>query len=570
MGYQQIDAACFLNMIRAGAASLARNVEEVNALNVFPVPDGDTGTNMNLTIASGVREMEQSATDHVGHLAEALSKGLLMGARGNSGVILSQLFRGFSKFLAEQEVITGRQLADALKRGVDTAYKAVIKPVEGTVLTVSREAAESGVVRSRQTDDLVAVMETVLKEAKRSLKKTPDLLPVLAKTGVVDAGGQGLVYIYEGMLRALRGEEVLPEVDEKEQVIAETDSLSEMAHRQNAQAMIGAEEIEHGYCTEFIIQLNPAWRKTEQFDEEAFRREIGVFGDSLLVVADDDLVKLHIHAERPGDVLNAAIRFGDLTRISIDNMREQHSELLHQEEAEAKQVVAEKTVAVQEREERKRYGVVAVSTGDGIAEIFRSLGVDVIIEGGQTMNPSTEDIVRAVEKVSAEHVFVLPNNKNIILAAEQASEVVDVEMSVLPTRSILQGLSALLAFDLEADPERNQKRMTESLQDVKSGEVTYAVRDSQVDGKVIKEGDFLGLSEGKIESVGGSLLATSRDLLQRMLGESADLVTIIYGKDVTDAQVKDLTDFVKRSYPEVEFEVHYGGQPLYFFLFAVE
>ncbi len=569
MGYQQIDATCFSNMIRAGAENLARKVEEVNALNVFPVPDGDTGTNMNLTIASGVREMEQVNSNHVGKLAEALSKGLLMGARGNSGVILSQLFRGFSKYMAEQDVITGRQLADAFKHGVDTAYKAVIKPVEGTVLTVSREAAESGVIRSRQTEDPAEVMAAILNEAKRSLERTPDLLPILAKTGVVDAGGQGLVYIYEGMLNALRGEVVESEVKKPETAATTAvDSLSEIAHSKNAQSKIGLEEIEHGYCTEFIIKLNPGWRKTEPFDEEAFRREVGAYGDSLLVVCDDDLVKLHIHAEKPGDVLNVAIRYGDLTRIKIDNMREQHSELIQHDQEVAP--TEENVPALEEAPEPKRYGIITVSTGDGLDEIFRSLGVDQVIEGGQTMNPSTEDIVRAIQKTSSEHVFVLPNNKNIILAAEQAAEVVDVPVTVLPTKSILQGLTALLSFDSEADPEQNEQNMMNSLQGVKSGEVTYAVRDSQMDGKMIKEGDFLGICEGKIESVGGSLLATSRDLLQRMLGNGADLVTIIYGKDVTDAQVKDLTDFMKRSYPEVEIEVHYGGQPLYFFLFGVE
>ena len=492
---------------------------------------------MNLTIASGVREMEQVNSEHVGKLAEALSKGLLMGARGNSGVILSQLFRGFSKHMAEQDVITGRQLADAFKYGVDTAYKAVIKPVEGTVLTVSREAAESGVLRSRQTEDPAEVMAAILNEAKRSLERTPDLLPILAKTGVVDAGGQGLVYIYEGMLGALRGEVVESEVKRPESSdTTAMEALSEIAHRQNAQSKIGLEEIEYGYCTEFIIKLNPGWRETESFDEEAFRREVGIFGDSLLVVADDDLVKLHIHAEKPGEVLNVAIRYGRLTRIKIDNMREQHSELIQHDEKAAP--TEENVPASEEAPEQKRYGIIAVSAGDGLDGIFSSLGVDQVIEGGQTMNPSTEDIVRAIQKTLSEHVFVLPNNKNIILAAEQAAEVVDVPVTVLPTKSILQGLTALLSFDPEADPEQNEQNMISSLQGVKSGEITYAVRDSQMDGKMIKEGDFLGICEGKIESVGGSLLATSRDLLQRMLGNGADLVTIIYGKDVTDDRLK--------------------------------
>jgi DAK2 domain fusion protein YloV len=390
---------------------------------------------------------------------------------------------------------------------------------------------------------------------------------VLAQTGVVDAGGQGLVFIYEGFLSALKGTVERGET-KSTTVVEPTESLGALAH-QRAQAKIDASEIEHGYCTEFMIMLE----KDASFDEMVFRREMEQFGDSLLVVADDDLVKVHIHAERPGDALNFAIQYGGLTRIKIENMREQHANIVGKEVSvspieppveKAAEPVTEDAV------EPKPYGLVAVAAGDGIAEIFRSLGVDVIIEGGQTMNPSTEDIARAIERLNVEHVIILPNNKNIILTAEQVKHIVDTPVTVLPTKTVPQGLAALLAFQPEADLEENRQRMTESLTRVRSGEVTYAVRDSNVQDLEIKEGDFLGICEGKIETVGRSLLATSRDLLQKMLSEPADVVTILYGKDVTDAQVKELSDFLKRNYPDVEYEVHYGGQPLYFFLFSVE
>jgi len=555
-------------MIWAGAQQLNKHVEQVNALNVFPVPDGDTGTNMNLSFSSGAKEVKRKKSGHVGQLAEALSKGLLMGARGNSGVILSQLFRGFAKSVENKVTLTARDLAQAFHKGVETAYKAVIKPVEGTILTVAREAAEKGLVRMTQTNDVVAVMEAVLKEARLSLSRTPKLLPVLAQTGVVDAGGQGLVFIYEGFLSALKGTVEWQEAESEAIIVEPTESLGALAH-QNAQAQIDASEIEHGYCTEFMIMLE----KDASFDETAFRREMAQFGDSLLVVSDDDLVKVHIHAERPGDALNFAMQYGGLTRIKIENMREQHASIVEKQvSASPTELPVEKAAepVAEDAVESKPYGLVAVAAGDGIAEIFRSLGVDVIIEGGQTMNPSTEDIARAVERLNVEHVIILPNNKNIILTAEQVEHIVDTPVTVLPTKTVPQGLAALLAFQPEADLEENRRRMTESLTRVRSGEVTYAVRDSNVQDLEIKEGDFLGICEEKIETVGRSLLATSRDLLQKMLSEPADVVTILYGKDVTDAQVKELSDFLKRNYPDVEYEVHYGGQPLYFFLFSVE
>lgn len=566
---QQIDAFVFTQMIRAGAERLSGNVDSVNALNVFPVPDGDTGTNMNLTLTSGLKELEKKAaagSDHVGQLAEAFSKGLLMGARGNSGVILSQLFRGFGKGVAQEEKLTPRQFAEGLKRGVETAYKAVIKPVEGTVLTVAREAADKGMVRARKTDDVAVVMKAVLEEARLSLDKTPKLLPVLAQAGVVDAGGQGLLLIYEGFLAVLMGEEISYSVTESIQT-PDLDTLAKIAHAQHAQAHFDTSEIEHGYCTEFMVKLDGEKLENHPFEEEAFRTAMGQFGDSLLVVADDDLVKVHIHAEHPGDTLTFAQQYGELTGIKIENMREQHTAILEREMLPQQ---AAPVTAPKPPQEKKPHGIVSVAVGDGVAQIFASLAVDEVIQGGQTMNPSTEELMEAVKRIYADHVFILPNNKNIILTAEQVADLVEVPVTVLPTRTIPQGLAALLAFNPEAPVEENRERMMESIRGVRSGEVTYAVRDSQYDGGTIEEGDYLGILEGKIQTVGKALIDTSQQLLTGMLAEGADVVTILYGEEATDEQVKALTDFLEQEFPDVEYEVHDGGQPLYFFLFSVE
>ena len=557
MTQQQIHAAQFLQMMRAGANTLNKNAEKVNALNVFPVPDGDTGTNMSLTISSGVKEMEKVSTaETAGELAQALAKGLLMGARGNSGVILSQLFRGFAKAVADKESIYPHQLADAFQQGVETAYQAVIKPVEGTILTVAREAAEAGKKQALTTDDPVSVMETVLAEAKKALSKTPELLPVLKQAGVVDAGGQGLVYIYEGMLASLRGEE------DTSEPLPDMESIADLAH-ETAQSKLDPADIEFGYCTEFMVNLLTDRRETEPFDEADFRRELEQFGDSILVVSDEELVKVHIHAEYPGDVLNFAMKFGDLKKIKIENMREQYDDVV--KGTSLPQEKAEKTPV-----EKNKYGIVAVASGKGIADIFRSMGADEVIEGGQTMNPSTEELVRAVERLHAEHVIILPNNKNIILTAEQVGEVVDLPVHVLPTRTIPQGMSALLAFDAEASPEENAENMTEAFQEVKSGEITVAVRDSQVDGHQIEQGNYLGIREGKIDVVDKDLKQSSLSLLANMIEDDTDIVTIFYGEEVEEDEAQDLVKNLEDQYPDVEIEVYDGGQPVYHYLFAVE
>ncbi|MFD0867588.1 DAK2 domain-containing protein [Paenibacillus residui] len=571
-----LDGADFIHMMRSGAARLQSNVSTVNALNVFPVPDGDTGTNMNLTMSSGIEELQRRKSDQVGKSAEALSKGLLMGARGNSGVILSQLFRGFGKSVHDLDTVNAQQFAQALQQGVDTAYQAVVKPVEGTVLTVAREAAKHALSYARRTDDLADLMREVLNKAEETLNRTPDMLPVLKQVGVVDAGGKGLVLIYEGMLAALTGDfdyDAEPEARDKA-VQPAGQSLHEAA---NAQSKLATEDIEFGYCTEFMVNLVPGKVPGYQFEESKFRRDLEKFGDSLLVVADDDLVKIHIHAEYPGEVMNYAMNYGDLTRIKIENMREQHSHLLHADEsdttyaspkAEEEERPAEEEV---EAEELRPYGFVAVSVGQGISDIFESLGADEIIAGGQTMNPSTEDIVQAIRKVPAETVFILPNNSNIVMAAQQARDLVeDKQVVVIPSKTIPQGMAAMLAFQERADADSNAAAMEDALSRVRSGQVTHAVRNSSIDGMEINEGDFLGILDGRIVSSKPDLLETCKQLLDEMLSEDGEIVTLLAGEEATDDLTSAIQAYLEEAYPEVEIEIHSGGQPLYFYLFSVE
>lgn len=558
---RQINATLFLQMMQEGAKNLHKHVETVNSLNVFPVPDGDTGTNMNLTLSSGVREMEKQTSRTLGSYAEALSKGLLMGARGNSGVILSQLFRGFSKSVADKMMINGRQLAEALSRGVQTAYKAVIKPVEGTILTVARQAAEAGVKSSWNKDDVVVIMETVIEEAKKTLDRTPQMLPVLKQAGVVDAGGQGLVYIFQGMMAALKGE-IKVESD-----LPDLREVTAMAHEQGVHSRVSS-EIEFGYCTEFIIRLDADKEQKKAFVEDEFKKEMARFGDSFLVIADEALVKVHIHAEYPGEVMTYAMNFGDLIAIKIDNMRAQN-ETLHEATLEETKIAENENTEIGEKEEKK-FGIIAVASGAGIGAIFKSIGVDVVIEGGQSMNPSIEDMVKAINRVSAKHIFILPNNKNIILTAEQVQEVVNIPVTVLPTRTIPQGLSALLAFDQSRTSEENKQKMEQSYANIRSGEVTFAVRDSKMNDLTIKEGDVLGISEGKIETVGKDLLDTSFDLLEKMITDESEIISIIYGDNLQEEKANELSQRLKEAHPDIEVEIYNGGQPLYLFLFSVE
>ncbi|MDU0201456.1 MULTISPECIES: DAK2 domain-containing protein [Paenibacillus] len=565
----------FTAMVLAGADNLRRNVDKVNGLNVFPVPDGDTGTNMNLTLTAGCEELKKKPSSHIGKAADALSKGLLMGARGNSGVILSQLFRGFAKHVHDLENVNAQQFAAALQQGVETAYKAVVKPVEGTILTVSKEAAKHA-TQYKRGGDVLELMQEVLSKANEALARTPEQLAVLKQVGVVDAGGQGLVCVYEGFVTALNGgllqvEEDYAMMDTRLDTVSVVPGLNlakEVHAHLPAQAHLATEDIEFGYCTEFMLTIEPGKVAGHVFDEGRFRDQLSKLGDSLLVVADDELVKVHIHAEYPGEVMNQAMNYGALSRIKIENMRDQHSHIL--EEMTTEGYEAPVSTAVTEAAPGKAYGFVAVALGEGITEILSSVGVDVVLSGGQTMNPSTEDIVNAVNSIDAETIYVLPNNSNIILAAQQAADLVDKTLIVIPSKSIPQGLAAILAFQEKADAQTNTEAMNESLRRVKSGQVTYAVRDTNMDGIDIKQGHFIGIQDGRIVSSQPSLMDACKKLLEEMIDEGSEIVTILTGEDAVSAETEELEAFIQAVYPEIEVELHPGGQPLYAYLFSVE
>ncbi|WP_145977191.1 DAK2 domain-containing protein [Paenibacillus sp. 32O-W] len=581
-----INGSDFAGMALLGAEYLQANAEQVNALNVFPVPDGDTGTNMNLTMDSGVRELKSKPSPAIGKAAEALSKGLLMGARGNSGVILSQLFRGVAKSLSGLEQADSVQLAAALQHGVDTAYKAVVKPVEGTILTVAKEAARHAVQIARRTDDAAELMREVHRKAHETLQRTPEMLPVLKQVGVVDSGGQGLVYIYEGFWRSLAGEGAADTA-----LIAQPGAAiaPRKPERTSAQSRLETEHIEYLYDMEFFINRKLGGSGAPPFDEAAFRKALGRDGDSIIVIADDDIIKVHVHSRRPGDVLNYALPYGELTDLRILNMREQHRDLLHREDEALSsgadddpgsvtglasvEVLAGPTGAgtpPEQVHEWAPFGIIAVALGEGVAEIFRSSNVDIVLSGGQTMNPSTEDFLKAIESLSAEHIFLLPNNGNIVLAAEQAAELSDRQVTVIPTRTIPQGLAAAFAFKEEEDAERNAEWMKAAAEQVRSGQVTHAVRDTTIDGVHIREGDYIGISEKTIVVSSGDLLETCRQLLNHMLEGGGELLTVLTGADADPEQTAALSDWIASSWPDVELEIHEGGQPLYPYLFAVE
>nr|WP_246860854.1 DAK2 domain-containing protein [Bacillus sp. REN3] len=543
-------------MVIQGANHLSANARYVDALNVFPVPDGDTGTNMNLSMTSGAKEVKNNVQEHVGKVGAALAKGLLMGARGNSGVILSQLFRGFAKAIENKSTITAKDFAAALDAGVKTAYKAVMKPVEGTILTVAKDAAKHAVATARTHDDLVGLMEEVLKEAKASLNRTPDLLPVLKEVGVVDSGGQGLVFVYEGFLAELKGEK-LPDSPSS---LPNMNELINAEHHKSVQSHMNTEDIEFGYCTEFMVRLEGK----APFSEENFRQDLSSYGDSLLVIADEEVVKVHIHSEQPGEVLTYGQKYGSLINMKIENMRQQHSN-----------IVGETTTPLRSesdvpKKEKQEYGIVAVSMGPGIAELFRSIGANAVIEGGQTMNPSTEDIVKAIKEVNARKVIILPNNKNIIMAAEQAAEVAEEEVIVIPSKTVPQGLTALLSFNPSAGSPANKEAMTEALSHVKTGQLTYAVRDTSIDGLEISKGDFMGIADGKIVLKDQDRVKAARNLLGKMLDDESEILTILKGEDASQEDVDSLVEYVENEFKDVEIEVHNGEQPLYAFIFAIE
>lgn len=556
MSITVLEGKRFAEMVIKGANHLSSNAKYVDALNVFPVPDGDTGTNMNLSMTSGAKEVQNNIQSHIGKVGLSLSKGLLMGARGNSGVILSQLFRGFSKSIEQKESITGKDFAEALQFGVETAYKAVMKPVEGTILTVAKDAAKKGMEAAEKQDDIILILEEVVKEANASLNRTPDLLPVLKEVGVVDSGGQGLVFVYEGFLAELKGEK-LP--DSMKAVIS-MNELVNAEHHKNVHSVINTEDIEFGYCTEFMVRLEQEKLGDQPFSEEEFRKDLSQYGDSLLVIADDEVVKIHIHSNVPGEVLTYGQKYGNLLKMKIENMREQHSTLVENAEKEA-------NAAPKEQQE---YGIVTVSMGSGIAELFRSIGADYVIEGGQTMNPSTEDIVKAIQKVHAKKVFILPNNKNIIMAAEQAVDVLGDHVVVIPSKTVPQGMAALLAFNPSAEIGTNANAMANAMKHVKTGQITYAVRDTNIDGLQIETGDFMGIADGKIVVKSKEKLESARKLLTSMIDEDAEILTIIKGEDASEEEVEALVSFAEEKFADVEVEIHDGNQPLYAFIFSIE
>jgi len=548
---QSLDGIKFAEMVQMGAHHLFQNANYVDSLNVFPVPDGDTGTNMNLSMTSGAKETEHSASEHIGKTAQALSKGLLMGARGNSGVILSQLFRGFGKFIEKEAAIDAKRFAGAFQAGVDTAYKAVMKPVEGTILTVAREAAKKGVEVAETENDIITVMEAFTAEAKASLERTPELLPVLKEVGVVDSGGQGLLFVYEGFLASLKGEP-LPEKNE-----ATLDDLINAEHHR-AQDFMNTADIEFGYCTEIMVRFEEG---KEPFSEEQFRNELNPLGDSLLVISDEEIAKVHIHSEQPGAVLAMGQKYGSLIKIKVDNMREQHSAIVGEDHRATTPV---------KKAEKHPYAIVTIAMGEGVAELLRSIGASYVIEGGQTMNPSTEDIVKAVQEIGAEKVLILPNNKNIVMAAEQAVELLDIEAAVVPTKTIPQGMAAILSFNPEVTVDINQKAMSEAFANVKTGQVTYAVRDTSIDGIQIHKDDFMALAEGKIVLSTPALKDAAEKVITDLVDENAEIVTVIYGEDTTEENASELVKFIEENYPAVEIELFNGKQGLYPYIISVE
>lgn len=556
---QTLDGTTFTEMIMAGAQHLTNNSKTIDALNVFPVPDGDTGTNMNLSMTSGVNELKKANSTDVSVASQAFAKGLLMGARGNSGVILSQIFRGFSKGFEGKESVTTKEMADAFESGVETAYKAVMKPVEGTILTVAKDSGAKAAELADQEDSIIVFMEKVLTEAKASLKRTPDLLPVLKEVGVVDSGGQGLVTIYEGFLASLKGEE-LPDADIDE---IDIDDLVSAEHHKSAQDFMDTEDIVYGYCTEFMVKFEQDKLNEHPFSEDVYREELSQNGDSLVVISDEDVVKVHIHTEYPGKVMTMSQNFGRLVNIDIENMREQHTSIVGEQEKD--------THSDQKEKELVDFAIVTVAMGSGMKALFESLGARVVIEGGQTMNPSTQDITDAIDAAYAKQVLVLPNNKNITMAAEQAAELAGDHVGVVPTSTIPQGISAILVFDEEAGLADNIEQMTEAAGFVKTGQVTYAVRDTQIDGLTISKGNFMGIAEGKIESSAMDRFEATKALLNKLIDEDDEIITIIYGEDVEKDEVQTLENYVEDTYgDDVELEIYNGEQPIYSYIIAVE
>ena len=553
MEITSINAEVLSKMFLAGAKNLDAKKDWINELNVFPVPDGDTGTNMSMTIMSAAKEVSALSNPSMAELAKAISSGSLRGARGNSGVILSQLFRGFCKVIKDYDELDVSIISDAFQKAVETAYKAVMKPKEGTILTAAKGAADKALELSEDTDDLITFGSEIIKHADYVLSQTPEMLPVLKQAGVVDSGGQGLMQVLKGCMDSLLGKEI--------------DYTIEGASTASSVVKISAQteaEIKFGYCSEFIIVLNRPLSDKEELEYKSYLESIG---DSIVVVADDEIVKTHVHTNDPGLAIQKALTHGSLSRIKIDNMREEHQEKLIKD---AEKIAAQEAEAKPE-EPKKDMGFIAVSIGEGMNEIFKGLGVDYIIEGGQTMNPSTEDMLNAIDHVNADHIFILPNNKNIILAANQAASLVeDKDIIVIPTKTVPQGITALVNFIPDFSAEENKETMTAELANVKTGQVTYAVRDTEIDGKTIKQDDYMGIGDSGILSVGQDLKETTLEMLDEMIDEDSAIVSIYYGSDSSMENAEELSACIEEKYPDVEIEINDGGQPIYYYVISVE
>lgn len=561
MATKTINVELFTKMFLAGAANLEAKKEMINELNVFPVPDGDTGTNMTLTIMSAAKEVRALENADMKSVSKAISSGSLRGARGNSGVILSQLLRGFTKEVREYQEIDVPALAAACDRATATAYKAVMKPKEGTILTVARGLSEKALELSETMDDLETFIPEIIACAKEVLEKTPDMLPVLKEAGVVDSGGQGLIEVLNGAYDAFQGKEV-------DYSVIEGGSAAKTA---KPEAQVQA-DIKFGYCTEFIIMTE---QEFSDKDEEVFKAYLESIGDSIVCVADEDVVKVHVHTNDPGLAIQKALTYGQLSRMKIDNMREEHQEKLIRD---AEKVAAKQAEEAQKKKEqevptepRKSVGFIAVSIGEGLNSIFKELGVDYIIEGGQTMNPSTEDMLTAIDQVNADHIFILPNNKNIVLAAKQAQSLVkDKDVIVIPTKTVPQGITAVISYMPDEDVDTNEENMLEEIKNVKTGQVTYAVRDTHIDDKEIHEGDIMGIGDDGILSVGQSVEVTTKEMLEKMTDEDTEMISLYYGEDILEEDAQRFSQEIAELYPEADVDVHSGGQPIYYYVISVE
>ncbi len=574
MGISTIDAGMLKNAFLAGAKGLEAKKDWINELNVFPVPDGDTGTNMMLTIMAAAKEVAELENPTMDQLAKAISSGSLRGARGNSGVILSQLLRGFTKEIKAVEEIDTTILANAMVRGTETAYKAVMKPKEGTILTVAKAMADKGLEMASQTDDIEEFVKQVIEYGDYVLSQTPEMLPVLKQAGVVDSGGQGLMQVVKGAVDGLLGRTVDFSLDTVPDS-GNRPAAGEKAARGAARTDIDTADIKFGYCTEFIINLERVYTDKDETELKSYLESIG---DSLVVVSDDEIVKVHVHTNHPGLAFEKALAFGSLSRMKIDNMREEHqerviqdSERLAREQAAREQEDKDKATGEEAPSERREYGFIAVSSGEGLSDIFRGIGADCLIEGGQTMNPSTEDMLKAIERVNAENIFILPNNKNIIMAAQQARDLTeDKNIIVIPSRTVPQGITALVNFMPDLGPEENTQTMTEEMGNVRTAQITYAVRTTNIDGIDIEEGDIMALGDHGMLAVGKSVDGVALDAMKEMLDEECELVTIYYGADVSEHEAKVLEEQAQEQYPDKEIELQYGGQPIYYYLISAE